>query len=390
VRAADVSTASTPGVTLLLDEDRLWALREEWSALFARAPGAHFSQSFAWASNAWKYVARPRGRQLVCIVLRENDRLVGLWPLVVYTDRGARVLRPLGYEGSEYSLPLVEGADEAAATRLETVWAAARKTADLAFLPQLKTGSAFADAVRRASMPIASWWPAPAPFVSRAAYADWPQYQAALSSSLRREIGRARRRLAEHGSVTIERESADRCSEVIDWMIGHKSRWLSTTGRVNDWIDNPQYRDFLVALARTRDGDDGGIAVFALRVEGRPVAGYVLSFDRTRAEGLLVTHDPAWRAGSPGSVLAEHVIRWAFERGLDFDFRPGDEAYKDRWGTASIATSTWLVACTWRGVPRVAWLRLKLAAGAARMRAVQRLPDGLRRRLRAVARTLGI
>jgi CelD/BcsL family acetyltransferase involved in cellulose biosynthesis len=52
-------------------------------------------------------------------------------------------------------------------------------------------------------------------------------------------------------------------------------------------------------------------------------------------------------------VLTEHVLRWAFERGLDVDFRIGDEPYKEKWTDHRVDTATWQVATSLRGLPAV-------------------------------------
>jgi CelD/BcsL family acetyltransferase involved in cellulose biosynthesis len=72
-------------------------------------------------------------RQLQCLSLYGQGRLVVVWPLAVERGGKLRIVRPLGTEGSEYSAPLVEpGTDLAACTRL--LWSAATKLGDLVVL----------------------------------------------------------------------------------------------------------------------------------------------------------------------------------------------------------------------------------------------------------------
>jgi CelD/BcsL family acetyltransferase involved in cellulose biosynthesis len=61
-------------------------------------------------------------------------------------------------------------------------------------------------------------------------------------------------------------------------------------------------------------------------------------------------------------------MRWAFERGLDVDFRIGNEAYKRRWTRQSSQTATWFIATGVRGMPRVARLTARLLLDRAKQR----------------------
>ena len=52
-------------------------------------------------------------------------------------------------------------------------------------------------------------------------------------------------------------------------------------------------------------------------------------------------------------MLTEHVLQWAFERGLDVDFRIGDQPYKEKWNGRRVDVLTWHVATSLRGLPVV-------------------------------------
>lgn len=371
-----------PDLQVIRSVDGLSALAAEWNDLVLRCPGYFLSQTSQWAETAWETVARPRGRELNCITLRSEGRLVAVWPLAIRRDRGLRTLRPLGFEGSEYSAPLVEPGGEAE-NRTALLWRSAVRSADLAVLPHVRADGLLAGILKEGSHRSFTEAAIPAPYVARGDYPDWAAYHATISSQLRYQIRRRRKKLAEHGEVVLGREPAAGCAALIDWMLQQKKRWVVRENLTNDWIGRPEYRDFLVALA-TREDTTGGVALFALKVGGVPVAAWLVSVDRSRVEYYLNTYDSEWSPYSPGNILIEYVLQWTFERGLDFDCRIGDEAYKYKWAKRSCDTATWHIAVGKRGIPAVALLHVSSFVQRTKERLRLLLPPEWRRRLKAL------
>jgi CelD/BcsL family acetyltransferase involved in cellulose biosynthesis len=341
--------------------DGMTALAPEWNDLAARCPGYFLSQTFQWADAAWRTVASPRGGELRCLTLRDGARLAGIWPLVVRRERGLRIVSPLSGDAGEYSAPLVEPGD--AMRLIVSLWREAKRAGDLAILTDVRVGSPLDMVLQEEGVRAVTYQPVGAPCLARADYADWEAYAATLSPRLRYEIRRGRRRLAERGDVSIGREEAD-AAGLIDWTLECKKRSLAEAGLGGRWIGRRDLRDFLVALAG-RGNETGELAVFAVKVDGQPVASHVVSVDRTRIEGYIGAYDPAWGVCSPGNVLTEHVLRWALERGLDVDFRIGDQPYKQRWNGRRVDVATWHVATSLRGLPVV--LRWRMGRLARRL-----------------------
>lgn len=325
------------------------ALAPEWNDLAARCPGYFLSQTFQWADAAWRTVASPRGHELICLTLREGGRLVGVWSLVVSCERGLRIVAPLGGEAGEYSAPLVE--PDNPARLIVPMWREARRAGDLVVLTDVRAGSPLAVVLREEGVRAVTYQPVGAPYLARADHADWQAYAATVSPRLRYEIRRGRRRLAARGTVWIGREARN-VAGLIDWSLECKKRALAEAGLGTNWIGRRDLRDFLVALAGRGD-ETGELAAFAVKVDDAPVASHIVSVDRTRIEGYIGVYDPAWAACSPGNVLTEHVLQWAFERGLDVDFRIGDQPYKEKWNARRVDVLTWHVATSLRGLPVV-------------------------------------
>jgi CelD/BcsL family acetyltransferase involved in cellulose biosynthesis len=368
-RKYDLSRSSgslTQGTELriLRSQEELSDLERDWDDLARRCPGYFLSQTFMWAQVAWETVARPRGRTLHIVTLCAEARLVALWPLVVYREHGLDILRPLGSESSEYSAPLVEPGD-LAEHYLDLIWQAAAASADWVVLPHVRAESLFARVIERQRRRIFAEDDLPAPFVARRDFADWEAYQATVDARWRSKIRRTRRRLGELGKVTLEPEASAAASALIDWMIEHKKLWLARTDVQNDWLGLADYRDFLAESA-SRRSSAGSVALFVLKLDGVPIAAHFCCVDPCRVEYLIGAFDAAWTSYGAGQIVTEYGLRWAFEHGLDYDFRIGAEGYKYKWATRSCATSTLHIATSWRGLPALARLHVKRTFGLVR------------------------
>jgi len=361
-----MALASSEDLRVLDTVDALTVLAADWAALVARCPGYYLSQTFQWADAAWRIVAQPAGRSLRCLALRTDGRLVAVWPLVVRREGRLDIVQPLGFEGSEYSAPLVEpGADVPA--RLERLLQAAGRLGDTLLLLHVRSDSALAAVLGSRRQIGAAYDAQSASYIACDDFADWNAFAGTFSAKFRYTLRRAAKRLAESGCVRIGPAAPADRSALVDWALEQKKAWLMRTNMRNDWIWRRDYRDFLVEMTN-RDDEAGRVLLFAITVDGAPVAANLVSVDRQRAEGYLTVFDAEWSAASPGNVLTEHVVRWALERGLDLDFRIGDEAYKDRWTTRSVEVVTWRIAASVRGVPGVALLLARQFRAATRRR----------------------
>lgn len=342
---------------ILRSEDELSALEHEWDDLAKRCPGYFLSQTFLWAQAAWQTVARPGGRKLYIVALRAEARLVALWPLVIYRQHGLDIVRPLGSESSEYSAPLAEQGD-LAEHYLDLVWRAASASADRMLLPHVRADSPFAKVIGRQRWRTFAEDDLPAPYVARKDFVDWEDYQATIDAKWRSNIRRRRRRLSEFGKVTLGPEPIDTAPILIDWMIERKKLWLARTNLRNDWLDLAGYRDFLAKAASMRS-PVGGVILFALKLDGMPIAATFCCVDSCRVECLVGAFDAAWTSYGAGQIVTECGLQWAFENGLDYDFRIGAEDFKYKLAGRSCSTSTVHLATSWRAFPAVAYLHAK-------------------------------
>ncbi len=77
---------------LVTDSEGLNALEADWRTLHAQSEHAPYFVSFDWMSAAWECVASPNGRQLRVVVGRCGNRVVLIWPLIIYQRGHAYML----------------------------------------------------------------------------------------------------------------------------------------------------------------------------------------------------------------------------------------------------------------------------------------------------------
>jgi CelD/BcsL family acetyltransferase involved in cellulose biosynthesis len=80
-------------------------------------------------------------------------------------------------------------------------------------------------------------------------------------------------------------------------------------------------------------------------------------------EYFITTYDEAFRRYSVGILLINSLVRWSYNNGIDFDLRPFDAFYKDRWADQKTFHKTTFIFLTRRGhlmeIPLMAGLILK-------------------------------
>ena len=377
-------SAPPPGFEIVTTEAAFLALEPEWNDLWARADQPFLSRGFAWCLAGWRTTGKPRGRRLHIVTLREEGRLVLIWPMTVRRRLFLSVATALGSESTEYDPILVETGPDAD-RRIQEAWNFIRRGTrlDVVTVPFLRQGSVAHSALTN-SAKCARAHTLPAPETRFAS--TWDAYWASRSANLRNGLNRRRKRLAERGAVSSEWvESDEEFAGLLDWALGHKQAWMRRNGVANDFIATAEYRNFLLALRRQPIAV-GGIAMRVLRVDGSPVAVKIGCLDGTRLEGFITTYDPAWSAFSPGQIVLADCLSWCQSHGLSYDFRIGDESYKRDWATGDCMATTPTLATGALGSLPIQIDILTERAQAMRYRIYNRVPAGWRTRAKAFVR----
>ena len=366
---------------VITDPKRLTGLKDDWDHLYSRQAAPHLSDSFGWAYLSWTLVTSRRSRRPYCAVVRRDGRAVAILPLLLTPGPLVTVASPMNSESSEYC-PCLLDPDEPPATLRAVLRAGlqSRKDVDALRLPHVRPDTpadqliaefpgARATIVQPAPVVRACYFPA------RASYLDW------LPADTRASLRRRRRRLDEAGPAEFEEiVTTSARLETLAWVLERKREWLLRRGLINDQLTSKANAEFLSATLR-HSWTSGGCTVFALKLDGMLLAAEVVNVDGARVESFTSTYNPAFDKYAPGHLLTLEVIRWALERGLDYDFRPGSEPYKLRWSSHVAEVASYLAPLTMRG-------RCFVGYRLARRRLAQSAPKALRARASGLARRL--
>ena len=336
-------------IEVLTHIDAFAALRCEWNALTAETD-CHASDSWAWAMAGWHCIAAPRQGALQVIVARSEGRLVGLWSLVRYHSWRGAVLRPLGSEATEYAAIITTSSHLADAVGI-AIWQRARTLGDALILPHVRAGSMLAG-IARAHCRMATRDTTITRWVDFTPHADFEGFLSTINRKRTATLRRARRRLAREGDLAVACivDPAEQ-AEVIDWALGRKQQWLRENEISNPWIGAASYRAFLHTLSADSISP---LRIFTLRLDGRIIASAILSQHGHWLESNIIAHDPDWSRFSPGTLLNTECLRFAFEHGVQFDFRIGEQPYKASWTNKTCEATTVHAALTLRGLLVVA------------------------------------
>lgn len=326
----------------LHDWESLAALAPEWESLWHRHGAAYLIDSFGWADLTWRFPPQDRSHQLFAVTAHRNGRLALVWPFAIRQHRLWRTAQPIGTVWGDYSSVLVEDMPDAGRL-IALAWQRVLRhcPADLIHLPFLPASSTLQRILMETSAPAVQLGTLAAPFVSWDGIDNWDCYCQARSPSQRRDLGRKHRRLAEQGKLTFEEVSDPaKAKPVIAWLLHHKAQWLDASGKQDaTGVRDDRFQTFLEQLM-LRFGPERRCILFVLRQNDRIIAADLASIEDVRVGWYMGTFDSAFRKYSPGHVLKEYTLRWAFDRNLRFDMRLGDGEHKRLWSTGAETTRT--------------------------------------------------
>lgn len=319
--------------------DGLSRLRGEWETL-EDAGIDHIFQTWAYADLWMRTVGTPSGARPLLVVLREHDRVVGIFPAARTRESGLPLLTWLGapraldygdvvYDTAGADTPVQEFVDES----LRMLARAARGA--FLYLPNVRQDSRSFPALSARARVLRT---TAAPYIR--IEGTWDAYLASLARDLRHEIGRRTRRLEEEGAL----EFALLCpedpgvAEAVAALTGFQRARFDVPGARTSLADEAfaQFR----ALQATTDPHS---RVAVLRLDGQVVAASLHSIFRNRLHCFAPGFDDRFARFSPGVLLRAFVIRSCFENGWDpLDFGWGDEAYKYRWTSDAAPMTTFV------------------------------------------------
>jgi CelD/BcsL family acetyltransferase involved in cellulose biosynthesis len=334
---------------VLHDIERFRALQPEWNDLWHAADGG-FAEHFGFCHATLMAEDAGSRRKLHCLVGRRNGRIVLIWPLFTYRNRLWRYLTPIAPENRSPGNMLVAPECNNEAVVKSALDAAIKSAhADVIELWRVPSDSLLFRCIQRHTTNRRETHEQTY-FASLRGENDWDAF-------CRSRPGRdknpdyAKRKLAKHLEYEIELldRNDERTASIVDWLVENKRKWAHEKDLDSRWVCAESSGRFWHDLMVNESYEPGMYRLFALLHRGTPLAALIVGVGRQRLFFLTVTYDLAHAKYSPGTVILDEGVKWAFDHGLDVDFTPGREPYKVSWsGKHSYQISSFLVmASAW-------------------------------------------
>jgi CelD/BcsL family acetyltransferase involved in cellulose biosynthesis len=343
-------------------------LEAEWMALFERAGRAEqVFQTFAWLS-CWADHYLDGSSRLCVVTGRREGRLVMAWPLVARRRLGLTKLGWMGEPASQYGDVLIEPGPTTHAQLLAGWETLATVGADLILLRKLREDSPLSALLAGVA---AACDKQAAPFAQFRGRADFSQVLAPLSAKARSSRRRLLRRLRETGDIAFVSGAASVDAErLVKHAFAMKRAWLFRRGLYSGPIENDAMLGFFVDLA-SREPNQATMLIDAIYSDREPIAVGITLVAKGSAFGHILAHDGGYDKQGVGLLLADHVMKSCFERGLErYDMLAPFDAYKRDWATDAVLVADYVLGITALG---------KSASGFWRSGARERLKGALRK-----------
>ena len=350
-----LATLSAPCVAELVgDYGSFVALEREWNDAVERARISHPFLRHEWVRTWWDSFPSTRfarsgqaGPQLHIIVVRENERIVGIAPLmrehVILYGLPVRRLALLANDHTPRTDFVVAGNESEVYRAIWNSLAGELDRWDVLQLTQLPRASRTIPAMSRLAsaeqLAIGTWKSSDSPYLELAG--TWESYWTSLSAKFRSNVRNRLTRLKHIGEPVLEVLSgkaaiADALDDV--WRL-EASGWKDKEG--TSIASDPAVQRFYTLLSE-RAVDRGWLRLLFLTVGGRRVAVSYSALYDGRLFLLKTGHDREFHTCSPFKLLTYLATQEAYARRLrEMDFLGDTEPWKQEW-TSTARGHDWL------------------------------------------------
>lgn len=377
VLSADTRTnARFRTLTSLAEMDQV---ARQWKALEQRCGDRlSYFQTFGWC-RSWiaAFAGEERGIAPSIETVWRGDRLVAVWPLMLATTGGVRILQTLGEPHSQYCNLIW---DQASLTRKDAERLLARiqedRCCDVAVFQAVPETSPLSQVLHGRNLESSSNASA---LLDLSAFASAQEYDGQLGRLQKRNRNRRRNRLKRLGELnfTVVWPTDSRFAPLVRECASMKRRWLAETGRYSVGFSMDGFDSFLAGL--TGDASTTSGACLSVLKTGDRIAAMELGFVKDRHYySYLGAFDWDLRDLSPGKVQMDFTVRWLIEQGImAYDLLGNPADYKISWSNRLVTLHAYAMPFSLKGRLYVrAWLGILRPAAK---RVYQSLPNAVRR-----------
>lgn len=314
-------------IDVIRQTDQLQSLAPEWNALAERYRSPLVTSE--WFEACARATASSAG--MVIVVVRTNDRICAIAPLISSNQDGMTALALLGGPHCNLSEPgdfLYE--DEASLRSLLKAVMSLGQPINLERIPaNSKTASVLAE--RPKGMMVL-----PLRTTSRSLFVpvegDWASFEAGMSKSRRTNLKRKTKAANKAGTVTFEavKPTPSTYLDYLDQLNAlEASGWKGRNGTsiYQNQCQRAFWNDYLKVSASRNQ-----FVAFTLKIDDQPIAMRLAVEHANRLWELKIAYDEAFKSCSPGVLLTHETIRYAFEQGLEaHEFLGYEEDWERIW-----------------------------------------------------------
>lgn len=316
--------------------DDLIDLAPVWNKALASAGSDNIHSTFEWLSAWWKYFGEDK--QLLVILIKEDDRLLGIAPLMIESVpriKGLlphRTIRFLGEGPSDYADFIInEDRDQVIALILDHIQKRSNQWDEID-LAEIREDSPNTDILKREA--------AKRGFHPKTIHGvnccylplnqDWESYFSSLGKRHKTNINRVIRKAErEAGGIEFTRKHPpEDLNSLLDKIVEIHRQRSQVKGRASFF----ETREAFVREVVSSFAEQGQTDLLTLQIGGK-VAAYILAFDYHNVVYVWnVAFDPDYTPFAPGVLAFRFLIEDCMKNGYkEFDFMRGEEPYKEEW-----------------------------------------------------------
>jgi len=319
-------------VEIITDKAGFLRLEQFWDPLVTRAGIVNVFLTFGWLATWYDHFGSQQ--QLLIIVVRDDEGVIGIAPLAITRREGFRRLGSIGAGLADYE-DFIIAQDTEREALLEAIFLAADRVEgwDIFQLNKMPGDSANLEPLtavlqRRPGPPPSLRTFSTAPYIS--IKTPWEDYWLGLNKRFRTDSERRLRRLEREKGAISYHEPTDltELNHYLELLIRwHLVRRKQIKGDYS-LFENTTKIEFYKDLARWCFST-GWLSMVAMRSGAETVAIHFGFNYAGKHFYMIPTFNDAYSRYAPGRLLLIHLVQESFDRGFkEFDMCYGDEDYK--------------------------------------------------------------
>ena len=294
-------------------------------------------QDYYWMLNWYNCFGDFFNTKLSIAVLYKKNKAICILPLCINTKKNIKFLEWIGSGVSDYLLPIVKDLNKIEKFEYELIFKKIlfeNPDIDIIHLTNQP------EIISQSDNLFINYFKSEVISTSYQIYieTEWKEF-IKINKSIKRQYNdliRLEKNLNNFGSFRfIEHFSIEERMLATREMIYLKEKQYNLTG-VKNIFKNKLFKDFYLGLAKCKEFSKY-IHISSITVNNKLISVHYGLRDTNCYYYLMPAFRQGWKKYSPGAILMSKLIQLSFKQDLnEFDFLPGNEAYKVKWSNKKL------------------------------------------------------